>query len=155
MNKLLLGAMLLAVAPAAHAGAFTDTLSVCLVKKTSEADKQLLVKWIFVALAQHPAVQEFAKVPKETADQLNRDAGALYQSLLLDRCGTETRDALQYEGSGAIQSSFQVLGQVATQGLMNDAKVAGYMAELAKYVDLSPLDAAETKQAPAEVPAKH
>jgi hypothetical protein len=33
--------------------------------------------------------------------------------------------------------------------------VAGYMAELAKYVDLSPLDAAETKQAPAQAPAKH
>jgi hypothetical protein len=156
MKTLLLGAMLLALAPVAHAGAFTDTLSVCLVKKTTDADKQLLVKWIFVALAQHPAVQEYAKVPKDKADQLNLEVGALYQALLVDRCGAETRDAMKYEGASAIQSSFQVLGQVASQGLMTDAKVAAFIGEMSKHMDLSALDApaADAKPAPVPAPAK-
>ena len=147
MKQILLAAGLLALAPAAHAGAFTDTLSVCLVKKTSDADKQLLVRWIFAALAHHPGVQDIANLPDDKADKLNRDVGALYQALLVDRCGAETRDALKYEGAVAIQSSFQTLGQVATQGLMSDAKVTAYMADLDKYVDLKALDEAPVKAA--------
>ena len=151
MKKLLLGAMLLALAPAAQAGAFTDTLSVCLVKKTSDADKQLLVRWIFAALAQHPAVKDFARVSKEDADKLNADVAGLYQSLLVDRCRDEARDALQYDGNAALESSFEVLGRVATQGLMTDPKVSAFIAEMSSHVDEKALDV--LSPAPASAPA--
>ena len=126
----------------------------CLVKKTSESDKQLLVRWIFAALSQHPAVKDLAKVSKEQGDQLNHDVGALYSSLMVDRCGTETRDAMQYEGSEALKASFEVLGRVATQGLMTDEKVGAYMADLEKYVDVKALDATAPEKAPEKAPAK-
>ena len=150
MKKLLLAAVLLALAPAAHAGPFGDTLSVCLVKQSTEADRQLLVRWIFAALAQHPGVQDLAKVPKEEASRLNREVGALYEDLMLKRCGTETRDALKYEGAAAIEAGFRTLGQVATQGLMTHAQVTAFMSELEKHMDLSALDSVQPAQAPAK-----
>jgi hypothetical protein len=150
MKKFLLGALLLALAPVAQAGPFNDTLSVCLVKKTSEADKQLLVRWIFAALSNHPAVKDLSKVSKEEADRLNREVATLYQALLLDRCGAETRDALKYEGKSAIESSFETLGKVAAQGLMSHADVAAFMGGMEKYLDLMALDVVGPAPAPAK-----
>jgi hypothetical protein len=141
MKKLLLATALLALAPAAHAGAFADTLSVCLVKKTSEADKQALVRWIFVALSRHPAVKDLSSVSKEQADKLSHDVATLYQDLLLVRCKDETQDALKNEGTSAIEAGFNTLGQTAARGLMSHEQVAGYMGEMEKQLDLSALDA--------------
>ena len=47
----------------------------------------------------------------------------------------ETKDAVRYEGSEAISSSFEVLGKVAMQGLMADPEVAAYLAGIDANLD--------------------
>ena len=96
--------------PPSAAGPYTDALSMCLVKNTSEADKTMLVKWIFAIIALHPEVESMAAVSYEQRDALNEQFGLLVQNLLTQSCRTETGEALKYEGTGAIEGSFNVLG---------------------------------------------
>ena len=46
----------------ALAGPYSDEMAKCLVKSSSDADKNMLVKWMFAAAALHPAVQSIASV---------------------------------------------------------------------------------------------
>ena len=133
--RLSLLVLLLACSSSAVAGPFNDKLAVCLVKSTTEADRNVLMRWIFVAMASHPGVKDLSNVPPKAADQLSKDMAALFWSLVSDRCGTETKEAIKYEGTSALTSSFEVLGKVAMQGLMSDAGVSKYMAGVDTYLD--------------------
>ena len=126
-----------ASASAAHAGIYTDDLSKCLVKSTSETDRTALIVWIFAAMADHPAVKSLATVSPAQHDVANQQAGVLLERLLLTDCRSQTVDAMRYEGSTALQGSFGVLGQVAMAGLMQNKAVADDIAGIAKSVDVS------------------
>jgi len=127
--------MLSGLSSSVVAGPFNDKLAICLVKSTTEADKTVLMRWIFSAMASHPNVKDLGKVSKAQGDKSNKDVAALFLSLLSDRCAAETKDAVGYEGPGAISSSFEVLGKVAMQGLMADPGVAAYLAGIDANLD--------------------
>lgn len=129
-------ASVLAVSPCA-AGPYTDALSMCLVKQTTEADKTMLVKWIFATIALHPEVESMAVVSYEQRDALNEQFASLVQRLLTESCRTEAGEALKYEGNAAIEGGFNILGQVATRELFTNPVVSQGMAEIAKYMDES------------------
>jgi hypothetical protein len=63
--KSILFVITMLLSQALHAGPFTNQLSRCLVKSTSEADKELLIKWIFAAMSSHPKVQHMSNVSVE------------------------------------------------------------------------------------------
>jgi hypothetical protein len=117
------------------AGIYSDSLARCLVSHTSNDDKTLLVRWIFAIMALHPAVSDTIAVNDSEREKLNRSAGGLFERLLTDDCRKETKEALMYEGPMAMQTSFQVLGQVATRGLMTDPAVAAGLTGFQKYLD--------------------
>jgi hypothetical protein len=119
----------------AVAGPYTDALSMCLVRSTTEADKNLLVQWIFATIALHPQVASMAAVSYEQRDALNEGFASMAMNLLTDTCVKETREALKYEGSSALETSFGVLGEVATRELFTNPEVATGLAELGKYMD--------------------
>lgn len=128
------------------AGPFTDEMSKCLVKSTSEADKSLLIKWVFAAMASHPDVKSLSNVSTEKGDELNKNVSGLLISLLTEKCKPETQQAIQYEGPKALEVSFEVLGQVAMQGIISNPDVVGYMSGLGKHMDLTKLkNAFDTK----------
>ena len=56
----------------AQAGPFTDEMSKCLVRNTSEADKTLFIQWIYAAMSSHPAVQSMSKISPEMGENLTR-----------------------------------------------------------------------------------
>ena len=149
-KQLLLAALLLALAPAAHAGPFTDTLSTCLVKKTTDNDRKLLVRWIFAAVSRHPDVQDMVKVSKEEDERLTKAMAGLYMDLVTVRCASEANDAVRYEGTKAIEIGFSVLGEAAGTGLMSHPKVAEFAGEMAQYVDQDRLKALGAAPAPAK-----
>jgi hypothetical protein len=130
------------------AGPFTDTLSVCLVNKTSDLEKTMLVKWIFAAIALHPEVESMAAVSNDQREALNRQFASLVQSLLTQSCVTEAREAVKYEGEGALEASFNVLGQVASRELFTDPAVAEGIAAIAKYIDADALQALTHEEVP-------
>ena len=125
--KTLLILGLLTLSPLTIAEEYTDELSECLLGATSEEDKLSLVKWMFTAIALLPAVEEIPEVSLSTREQANREMADLIIKLRSRACFTETR---QNEGSIALQTSFAVLGQVATTNLFSDQSVAAGLASL-------------------------
>lgn len=86
-------------------------------------------------MALHPQVGRLAAVSDAQRTELNKGTALLFQNLLTKTCLTETRQALKYEGSATIQTSFGTLGQVAAREIFSNPQVAAGMADLGKYVD--------------------
>lgn len=139
--RLLFALVLMGLSSAAVAGPFNDKLAICLVKSTTDADKNTLMRWIFAAMATHPSVKDLGKVSPEAGARLNKEVAQLFWSLVSDRCGAETKDAVKFEGPETIGSSFEVLGKVAMQGLMADADVARYMGGVDANLDKAEMEA--------------
>ena len=138
--KSILFVITLLLSQSLHAGPFTDQLSRCLVKSTSEADKELLIKWIYAAMSSHPKVQHMGNVSVAEGAKLNKITADLMVELLAVRCKKETKEAYQYEGESIFEASFGVLGQVAMQGIMVDPNVSAYKAGLGESMDSSKLE---------------
>ena len=128
-------------APSAHAGVYADDFGKCLVRSASEGDQIVLVKWIFSALALHPAVQPMASIDAEQRVNLDQQAAALYQRLIIVDCHKEVVDAVKYEGPSTLEAAFGLLGQVATRGLMTSPEVLRGLQGLDKYIDKSKFEA--------------
>ena len=124
----------------ALAGPYGDELAKCLVKSTTDADKTYLVKWLFAAAALHPDVKSIASVSDAQRDELNKNAAKLFERLLTESCRSEAQEAVKYEGPSTLESSFNVLGQVAARGRFSHPTVARGTGELTNYVDKQKLE---------------
>jgi hypothetical protein len=126
---------LFAAVPSALAEPYADALGKCMVGATTTAEKTTLVRWIFAMMALHPDVQTSSAVTSEQRTALAKQTGQLVQRLLTESCAKEARDAIRYEGSSTLQSSFSLLGQVAARELFINPKVAEGLAEFSQYID--------------------
>ncbi len=131
----LLGVVFLGAVAPSHAGVFGDDLTRCLVDSTTQGDRAALVRWIFVAMSQHPLVASMSNVKADEKEGANKEVGALFMRLLTDTCKDKAKAAIKAEGAAAIQTSFQVLGQVAASEMFTDQNVVAVMSGLDKYVD--------------------
>jgi hypothetical protein len=147
MKTTILACVTLGIATAslsAHAGPYGDDLSKCLVSSTTDSDKAMLMKWVFSAIALNKEVAPFVNMPAEVRTKVNQDTAGLFMKLLTDTCKKQTQEAFKYEGQAAIGTAFQLLGQVASQGIFSDPAVAAGMTELAKFFDEEKLNAVFT-----------
>ncbi|MGL4668196.1 MAG: hypothetical protein ACRCWR_09725 [Saezia sp.] len=149
MKKLKLFACTLAlstitsVSSVAYASSASDALGRCLVEKTSQQDRIELVQWIFGALSVHPALKELGNVSTETLDTTDKKVANLLTRLLVSDCNAQLKVAVAADGQAvAIQSGFQVLGQVAAMDLMQNPMVSQRTQAFAKYIDEKKLEAA-------------
>jgi hypothetical protein len=106
----------------AAAGVYAEDLGKCLVSSSSQADQIILVQWMFSAMSVNSNVTALTKVTPEERKVYDLRMAQVVQRLLTVDCRKQTIDALKYEGTGAFESSFEVLGGVASRGLMSDAK---------------------------------
>jgi hypothetical protein len=119
----------------ARAGVSTDDMSKCLVASTSHADRAILMKWVFFAMASNPEVSSMATISASQRSEVDKATAGLFQRLLTVSCRKQVVDAIRSEGSGAIQSAFQVLGIVAGRELSGNAKVAESTSGMMQLVD--------------------
>ncbi len=134
-------AIFLAIAvPNAHAGIYIENLSKCLAKSTSIEDRTALVQWMFSAASLHPAVQSITTVSKQQLDETNKNTAELLTRLLTHSCEPETKKAVEFEGNITIQTSFQVLGEIAGRELFSSPEVNDGMSEMGKYLNQEKLD---------------
>ena len=119
----------------ATAGPYTNDLTKCIVESTTTDDRTALLNWIFTAASLHPALSSIASVSQEHMDKANKRTADLFMKLLTDTCRQQAKKAIQYEGQLAIQTSFQILGQVAAKELFSSPEVAAGMSELDKHID--------------------
>ena len=121
--------------PSASAGVYTDELSKCLVRSSTTDDQIALVRWMFSAMAMHPAVTPLASINAEQRQMLDKQAAEMMQRLILQDCRKESVEAMKYEGGGAMEAGFNVLGQVAARGLMSHPQVSQQLQGLENFVD--------------------
>ena len=134
------GLAMAASAPVA-AGEHQERLASCLKESSTQADRDALVRWIFVAMSAHPLTADLAAVPSDTASAVSRDASAVFAKLITGTCGAESAGTIKYEGTDAFGKAFEVLGMSAMDGLMGHPRVAAAVAELTSHLDPARFDA--------------
>ncbi|PMG47315.1 hypothetical protein BCU90_03950 [Vibrio lentus] len=135
-KKALVGTLLsVLVSGNAVAGVYTDELTKCLVSSTTKEDRVELVKWMFLAVSAHPAVDKVSAVTPSQMDESNKKVAKLSMRLTTEACLEQTKDAIAYEGDVALEKSFQILGEVAGKEMFSHPEVIKSMAGLDKHLD--------------------
>jgi len=143
MLRLLLLTALSTLSFAAAAQTPTADLSSCLADNTSGKDRKDLAKWVFLAMASHPEIRQYASADAAAGSQdTYKVTAALFTRLLADDCARQTQAAVKDGGAVAIQVAFQSLGQLAMQELMSNKDVAANMGAFEKYLDKDKLNKA-------------
>lgn len=140
IKKMMLAAAWL-LSGTAHAGAYSDSLSECLVGKSTMDDHAVLVRWMFVAMSKHPAVAPLATLSDAQVDKANQQMAEMFTRLMTETCRDQAKLALKNEGSVAVQQSFEKLGQQAGAELFINPNVAKGMSGMTKYFDSKKLEA--------------
>lgn len=129
-------ALLSAFVGAAPASAqAASPLSQCLLAKAGEADRMVLVQWIFAGMARGQATKDMARVTEEQRIDSMRKAGALIQRLMLVDCRPETIAAMKSDPN-SLQAAFGTLGEQAMVTLMADPAVDATFSGISEYVDI-------------------
>lgn len=128
-------ALSVGVATPSRADPYSDDLAKCLVSSTTQAQKTVVIQWLFATIALHPSVAPMAKISKTERTTLNEETGKLFTQLLTVTCKKQAQQAALFDGPSALESAFSILGRSAMMGLMGDPKVADGMNGWAKYVD--------------------
>lgn len=128
-------ALAIGMSGAAMAGPYSDDLGKCMVSSTTSADKGTLVKWVFATTALHPEVGTISSITDDQRAELTKSTAELFMSLLTERCKTQAQEAMKYEGTETIQTSFGVLGRAAMRELFSSPEVMKGLGALAQHFD--------------------
>lgn len=113
-----------------------DALTRCLIESTSEDEKRILVKWVFSVIAQHPDIASMTRIDAAQRTVIDRDAAAVFETLLADQCAAPLRVAMKQSGTDAIGRSFQALGTSAATDMLQNPQVVSSGAGLMKHLDM-------------------
>ena len=119
----------------AVAGVYGDELSKCLVEKTSDDDKIILIQWIFTVMSVHPSAASLAKVSDTDRIAVAKRTGKVLETLLTGSCKDQTVKAVKYEGVDSLKGSFEALGEIAVNSIQSNARVSEESGAFLKYVD--------------------
>lgn len=131
----------LLLGPRAEAGVYADDLAKCLVRSSSSDDHLIMIRWMFSAVTQHPALRSMSTVTPAQHGAYDHDMAKLTERLIFTDCRKEAVAGLKYEGEAAITAGFRVLGQVAARDMFGDSHVALELSALGKSFDKSKLSA--------------
>lgn len=112
-----------------------QALGDCLVASVSDDDKRALVRWIFAMLARHPDVKPLSDINAAQDEKIVRDAGAVFETLMADKCALQLRAAVRRSGTDAVGKSFERLGETAMGALLQDPSVMAGVSELMQHAD--------------------
>lgn len=120
-----------------------ESLSRCLADNTSGKDRKDLARWIFLSMAVHSEIKQYAAPDlAKISDETDKLTASMFTRLLAESCVKQTQAAYKQGGTVAIQTAFQTLGQLAMQELMSDAQVNASMGAFQKYLDQGKLNQA-------------
>ena len=119
----------------AKANSSVENLSTCLANSTTGKDRKDAVKWIFVAISTHPEIEKLVNITSETRDKYHKLYADLVTRLLTVDCKNEARAAMEKNGTRSLEKSFESLGVVAMQELMNHHEVKASMSKYASFLN--------------------
>jgi hypothetical protein len=141
MVQTLAFALLLAAPLLCQAQPQIESLSRCLADNTSGKDRKELARWVFLAMAVHPEIRQYAaQNTMQAAEETHRQVAQTFTRLLTESCRQQTQAAFKQGGPTALQGAFQTLGQLAMQELMSDRGVTSAMGAFERYLDQNKLN---------------
>ena len=117
------------------AGQYSDKFANCLMQKTTDRDKIVLVRWAFSALAHHSALRDEFNIPKNKFTKHEIAVADYVQYILGTVCFKETKNVLRYEGDEAFLKGFELLGEIAFLSLTNETAVAEALENYVIHID--------------------
>ena len=136
MKKLILILILITFyQTASQAGQYSNNFANCLMQKTTERDKVVLVRWAFSAMAHHSALKEEFNIPKSKFTKHEIAVADYVQYILGTVCFKETKNVLKYEGDEAFLKAFEMLGEIAFLSLMEEATVSNALENYVTHID--------------------
>ena len=118
-----------------QAGQYSNNFANCLMQKTTERDKVVLVRWAFSAMAHHSALKEEFNIPKSKFTKHEIAVADYVQYILGTVCFKETKNVLKYEGDEAFLKGFELLGEIAFLSLTNETAVAQALENYVIHID--------------------
>ena len=118
-----------------RAGQYSNEFANCLMQKTTDRDKIVLVRWAFSALAHHSALRDEFNIPKSKFTKHEIAVADYVQYILGTVCFKETKNVLKYEGDEAFLKGFELLGEIAFLSLTNETAVAEALENYVIHID--------------------
>lgn len=112
-----------------------NALGTCLVDSLNGRERKQLAQWIFFGMAAHAELAAFTTITADDRTELDEITGSLITRIMTEDCGDEAQNAIQANGPAAIQSAFEMVGNVAMMELMADPNVATSLMNYQRYLD--------------------
>lgn len=139
LRTILISATLLSATQVAIAGPTVNQLSDCLMKSTTVTDKTTVLQWTFVALGNHPDLKAFSNVTASQKEALDKNLATVLQRILVEQCSAQTKAVIAAEGVQAVGDSFQELGRITGEEILENPEVKSQLKGVLRYVDLNKL----------------
>lgn len=120
-------------APAAWAGPATQKLTSCLTDHATTADRRVLVRWVFTAIAAHPDLNDLISLADADVERAGREAARVLRRLQGVDCVNEAREAAAADGDVGVRAAFSTLGQLAMGTLIQHPSVRAEVAKIQRY----------------------
>ena len=138
MKKILI-LVIMGISGTAHAGEYASALSQCLISHTTAADKEIMTKWVFTSLSNHPSLSDMAKLSDAVKTGADRDMARLVESFIYDKCNAQLKNAVKNEGTAAIEQSIRSYVEVTGREILSDPSIAGSITGVANQLDAKKL----------------
>lgn len=131
--------VMISTVSSAIAGEHANRLSQCLVSNTTVADKQILTKWVFTTLANHPTLSDMATIAQNIRSGADREMAQLVEKFIYDKCNEQLKAAVKNEGPMAIQTSIQSYVEQTGREILQHPSIAGSIGGVASQMDAKKL----------------
>ncbi len=112
-----------------------DAVSTCMTDNTTGKDRKDLTRWIFIAMATHPSLEDLSQVSMAAAEESQRRVAEIVTQLVTVRCADQVRALMKAEGGESLGKAFEVLGRVAFMELTTNPAVAQSLQGYIRYLD--------------------
>jgi len=119
------------------AGFYGDQFTECLLNNTSERDKIILVKWMFIGMGQHPILKREFPISESRKESADIAVADYITYIITSSCYEETKNVMAHEGEEAFVKSFELLGELAMMLVIEDADVLNSFEDYVKHLDPS------------------
>lgn len=118
-------------------------LSACIASNATASDKATMARWLFIAEAQAPDLQDLAHVSPEQKVEIDKKMAAVFDHLVFDSCRAEAVSTLKEGGLAAFKTAFLPLGQEGASVISSNPAVQSQMRAMSRYADRARFNAIE------------
>jgi hypothetical protein len=118
-------------------------LSACVASNATATDKATMARWLFIAEAQHPDLQDLAHVSPEQKVEIDKRMAAVFDRLVFETCRAEAVSTLKDGGLAAFKTAFIPLGQAGASVITSSPAVQSQMRAMSPYADRARFNALE------------